>query len=113
MRVCSASAGRIDGNDVETLLSRKGNTLGATSSTMSGNLSFGAAGNLDSDTQVSELEFRCECGAMISAYGEDNLIELARLHFGEFHPELGANIPGDLILAMAEQKGESLSELNR
>lgn len=50
---------------------------------------------------------------MISAYGEDNLIELARLHFGEFHPELGANIPGDLILAMAEQKGESLSELNR
>lgn len=50
---------------------------------------------------------------MISAPSEQNLIELARLHFGEFHPELGANVPGDLILAMAEQKGENFSERNR
>jgi hypothetical protein len=80
---------------------------------MSGNLSFGVAGKVGPDTQVTELELRCECGAMISAYDEESLIELARLHFGEFHPELRGNIPGDLILAMAEQKGESFSEHNR
>ena len=38
------------------------------------------------------------------ARGERQLIELARLHFGEFHPDLGAEVPADLILAMAEEK---------
>lgn len=40
----------------------------------------------------------------MAAHGERNLIELARLHFGEFHPDLGAEVPADLILAMAEEK---------
>lgn len=44
---------------------------------------------------------------MVSADCEQRLIELTRLHLGEFHPDLGANIPADLILAMAEQKGDS------
>ena len=65
---------------------------------MSRHLSFG--------TQVANLVLRCECGAMISADGEQRLVELTRLHFGEFHPDLGANVPADLILAMAEQKGD-------
>jgi hypothetical protein len=32
------------------------------------------------------------------------LVELARIHFGEFHPDLGAGVPADLILAMAEEE---------
>lgn len=42
----------------------------------------------------------------VLAESEKRLVELTRLHFGEFHPDLGANVPADLILAMAEQKGE-------
>ncbi len=38
------------------------------------------------------------------AHGKQRLVELARLHFGEFHPDLGADVPADLILAMAEEK---------
>jgi hypothetical protein len=47
---------------------------------------------------------RCECGTIIIAQTEKHLVERARLHFGEFHPDLGANVPADLILAMAEEK---------
>lgn len=56
------------------------------------------------DTQEPELILRCECGATVIAQGEQQLIQLARLHFGEFHPDLGAEVPADLILAMAEEK---------
>lgn len=42
---------------------------------------------------------------MVSADSKQRLVELAQLHFEEFHPDLGANVPADLILAMAEQKG--------
>jgi len=62
---------------------------------MSTHLSFG--------TQVRMLVLRCECGATVSADSEQWLVELTRVHFGEFHPDLGANIPADLILAMAER----------
>jgi hypothetical protein len=44
---------------------------------------------------------------MISAEDAPRLVELTRLHFGEFHPDLGSNVPADLILAMAEQKGDN------
>jgi hypothetical protein len=60
--------------------------------------------NLTLDTQGPELVLRCECGATVVAQGEKKLIELARLHFGEFHPDLGTEVPADLILAMAEEK---------
>jgi hypothetical protein len=56
------------------------------------------------DARTPRLGLRCECGATIVARGERRLIELARLHFGEFHPDLGAEMPADLILAMAEEK---------
>jgi hypothetical protein len=55
----------------------------------------------------AQLILRCECGATISASGSRRLIELARMHFGEFHPDLGAGVPADLILAMAEEKEEA------
>jgi hypothetical protein len=32
------------------------------------------------------------------------LVELARIHFGEFHHDLGAGVPVDLILAMVEEE---------
>jgi hypothetical protein len=60
--------------------------------------------SLTLDTQGPELILRCECGATVIAHGEKRLVELARLHFGEFHPDLGAELPADLILAMAEEK---------
>ncbi|HEX7058357.1 MAG TPA: hypothetical protein VF176_00710 [Solirubrobacterales bacterium] len=64
-------------------------------------------GNLTLDTQASNLTLRCECGTIVFAHEEHRLVELARLHFSEFHPDLGANVPADLILAMAEQKGDT------
>ncbi|HEY5052173.1 MAG TPA: hypothetical protein VII45_02070 [Solirubrobacterales bacterium] len=65
------------------------------------------AGNLTLDTQGSQLTLRCECGTIVLAHDEKQLVELTRLHFGEFHPDLGADVPADLILAMAEQKGDT------
>ncbi|MFN8159486.1 MAG: hypothetical protein U0R52_00360 [Solirubrobacterales bacterium] len=62
------------------------------------------ASSLTLDTQGPELILRCECGATVIAKGRRQLIELARLHFAEFHPDLGAEMPADLILAMAEEK---------
>jgi hypothetical protein len=35
---------------------------------------------------------------------KQRLVELARLHFGEFHPDLGEGVPADMILAMAEER---------
>jgi hypothetical protein len=60
--------------------------------------------NLILDTQAPQLIIRCECGTIVTAHDEKSLVERTRLHFGEFHPDLGANVPADLILAMAEQK---------
>jgi hypothetical protein len=96
MRVDPDSSGGIGGNDTETLLGREGNTRYEESARMSDNLTL--------DAQGPELVLRCECGALIVARGERRLVDLARLHFGEFHPDLGAAVPADLILAMAEQK---------
>lgn len=60
--------------------------------------------SLTLDTQGPELILRCECGATVIATGKKQLVELARLHFTEFHPDLGSEMPADLILAMAEEK---------
>jgi hypothetical protein len=75
---------------------------------MSINLTGGTLGDLGFNAQASALALRCECGAMISADNEQDLIQLARLHFGEFHPDVGGRVPADIILAMAEQKGDNL-----
>jgi hypothetical protein len=60
--------------------------------------------NLTLETQESQLTIRCECGTIVIAHDEQSLVERTRLHFSEFHPDLGANVPADLILAMAEEK---------
>ena len=59
---------------------------------------------IDASEQPPKLVLRCECGASITASRKSRLVELARIHFGEFHPDLGAGVPADLILAMAEEK---------
>ena len=53
------------------------------------------------------LVLRCECGATVIARDRKRLVELARLHYGEFHPDLGAEVPADMILAMAEESAEA------
>lgn len=47
---------------------------------------------------------RCECGVIISAHGSDELIGKTRSHYETAHPDLGADIPANLILAMAEEE---------
>lgn len=59
---------------------------------------------LDLHDRSERLILRCECGASITASSKSRLVELARIHFGEFHPDLGAGVPADLILAMAEEE---------
>jgi hypothetical protein len=59
---------------------------------------------LRSSAQTPILIVRCECGMALRAGDEDALVDKVRLHTGEFHPDVGTNIPADLILAMAEQK---------
>ncbi len=60
--------------------------------------------NLTLDAQALELTVRCECGTIVVADSDQRLVELVQMHFDEFHPDLGAKVPADLILAMAEQK---------
>ncbi len=38
------------------------------------------------------------------ARGKQRLVEVDRVLFGEFHPDLGADVPADVILAKAEEK---------
>lgn len=59
---------------------------------------------VDERDRSERLILRCECGASITASSKSRLVELARIHFGEFHPDLGAGVPADLILAMAEEE---------
>jgi hypothetical protein len=59
---------------------------------------------LSAGAKAQPLVVRCECGTVVGADCDEGLIEKVRLHIGEFHPEVGGNIPADLILAMAEEK---------
>lgn len=53
-------------------------------------------------TKEAGMILRCECGVTISAYGEIELVAKTREHYAAAHPDLGADIPAELILAMAE-----------
>jgi hypothetical protein len=86
----------IDVNDTAALFPRWGNISAASSTAVFDNLTL--------DAQALELTVRCECGTIIVAESDQRLIALVQSHFDEFHPDLGATVPADLILAMAEQK---------
>lgn len=75
---------------------------------MSGASSTAVFDNLTLETQALELVVRCECGMTLIAPDEKRLVELVQLHFDEIHPALGAQVPANLILAMAEQKEKKL-----
>jgi hypothetical protein len=60
--------------------------------------------NLILESQAARLVIRCECGTIVVAKHEQSLVERTRLHFSEFHPDLGSSVPADLILAMAEEQ---------
>ncbi len=60
--------------------------------------------NLTVDPKATRLIVRCECGAVVSGERPIVLVQKVRMHFAEFHPDVGANVPADLILAMAEEK---------
>ena len=94
---------RVSPDSVGGMWKRYGNAAGTYRQPEVGNI-VALRSSLTLDTQGPELVLRCECGATVVARGELQLIELARLHFGEFHPDLGAEVPADLILAMAEEK---------
>jgi hypothetical protein len=85
------------GNDTETVPKREVNRTYENSPSMS-------AHGIEVKDRPARLILRCECGASITASRKSRLVELARIHFGEFHPDLGAGVPADLILAMAEEK---------
>ena len=59
--------------------------------------------NLIPVAQAQGLLSVVECGTIVMADKQQALIDLVRLHLSEFHPDLGGNIPADLILAMAEE----------
>jgi predicted small metal-binding protein len=83
-------------NDTETLSSRRLDIAKSSSAPMYSKLS--------AKPKAQHLVVRCECGNLVRADSDEHLIDKVRLHIGEFHPDLGANIPADLILAMAEEK---------
>jgi hypothetical protein len=55
-------------------------------------------------TKEAGMILRCECGVTISAYGPVELVDKTRSHYIAAHPDLGADIPAELILAMAEEE---------
>src|ERR1043165_4470771 len=94
IRVAPAPDSGSAGNVGETLSLRLGSTSLASSVGMKDNLTTGA--------QVRHLTIRCECGTIVKAENEKLLVDRTRLHFSEFHPDLGSPVPADSILAMAE-----------
>ena len=45
----------------------------------------------------------CECGEVVRAESDDELVQKVQLHVGESHPELVGKMSRDDVLAMAEE----------
>jgi len=45
----------------------------------------------------------CECGEVVRADGDDELVATVEQHVGEAHPELVGKLSREDILAMAEE----------
>jgi len=48
------------------------------------------------------LLINCECGEVIEAESDDELVEKVERHVGEAHPELVGKMSREDVLAMAE-----------
>jgi predicted small metal-binding protein len=46
----------------------------------------------------------CECGEVVRADGDDELVQKVERHVGEAHPELVGKLSRDDVLAMAEEQ---------
>ncbi len=46
----------------------------------------------------------CECGEVVRAEGDDELVQKVERHVGEAHPELVGKMSRDDVLAMAEEQ---------
>lgn len=45
----------------------------------------------------------CECGEVVRADGDDELVQKVERHVGEAHPELVGKMSREDVLAMAEE----------
>lgn len=45
----------------------------------------------------------CECGAVVRGKTDDELVDAARAHIAEAHPELVGKLSREDVLAMAEE----------
>jgi len=46
----------------------------------------------------------CECGEVVRADGDDELVQKVERHVGEAHPELVGKMSREDVLAMAEEQ---------
>ena len=58
---------------------------------------------MDSDTSTTAKVINCECGSVVRAGSDDELVEKVEQHVGEAHPELVGKMSREDILAMAEE----------
>jgi predicted small metal-binding protein len=47
----------------------------------------------------------CECGFVVRGDSEDELVQNAKAHIGDAHPEMVGQVSDDDLLAMAEEDG--------
>jgi predicted small metal-binding protein len=50
------------------------------------------------------MVINCECGEVVRADGEDELVQKVEQHVGEAHPDLVGKMSRDDILGMAEDE---------
>jgi predicted small metal-binding protein len=55
------------------------------------------------DTAIHSKVINCECGEVVRATNDDDLVTKVQEHVGQAHPELVGVMTRDDILAMAEE----------
>jgi predicted small metal-binding protein len=56
------------------------------------------------ERSVMSMVINCECGEVIRAATEEELVKKVEQHVGQAHPELVGKMSRDDILAMAEEE---------
>ena len=57
---------------------------------------------MDTDSSMPKV-INCECGEVVRAGSDDELVQKVEEHVGQAHPELVGKMSRDDILAMAEE----------
>lgn len=58
---------------------------------------------MDADGNSTAKVINCECGEVVHATSDDELVQKVNQHVGQAHPELIGKMSRDDILAMAEE----------